>query len=250
MTFSKVRALFSPAGNENQIGVGWLLTAAIATIILWQVPWGDYILYPFSILATWFHEMGHGLTAIAFGGDFERLVLFSNGSGVAYHSGSLFLGRIGRAMVAAGGPLGPAIAGSFFIISSRRYKEAHFCLIFLGCLLIASVLLWVRSLFGIVAILLWGLTILAIALKAPQWLQGWTIQFLGVQACISIYHSIDYLLMNQASIGGRIRISDTGQIAKQLFLPHWFWASLIIALSIYLLWKSIAIAYQLPKIRK
>ena len=32
-------------------------------------PWGPLILYPFTLFTTWVHEMGHGLTALAFGGE-------------------------------------------------------------------------------------------------------------------------------------------------------------------------------------
>jgi len=237
----------SPSSSKTpqpQMGLSWLIGAAIATVVLWQFPWGNYILYPFSILATWFHEMGHGVTALLLGGDFRQLQLFPDGSGVATHSGSLFFGRIGRALVAAGGPIGPAIAGSAFILSSRRYKTVHYCLMGLGCALMISVLLWVRSLFGIFAISLWGLTLLVMAFRAPHWLQGWTIQFLGVQAAISTYQQRGYLFMNQAVIGGRPIVSDTGQIAQQLFLPHWFWAGLIILLSVLLLAQSLRLAYR------
>ncbi|BAQ65817.1 M50 family metallopeptidase [Geminocystis sp. NIES-3709] len=229
--------------SKEKMGISWLIAATVTTIVLWQFSWGNYILYPFSILATWFHEMGHGLTAMLLGGNFQKLVLFSNGSGVAYHSGHLFLGRIGRALVSAGGLLGPAIAGSLFIISSRRYKTAHYTLMFLGCFLLISVLLWVRSFFGIIAITLWGLGIIYLSYKTDKEVQGFAIQFLGVQAIISCYHQIGYLFMNNAVINGRYMTSDTGQIAKQLFLPHWFWAILIIIATILLLFYSLRIAY-------
>jgi hypothetical protein len=38
-----------------------LALAAATTVVLWQFAAGRYLLYPFTILATWFHEMGHGL---------------------------------------------------------------------------------------------------------------------------------------------------------------------------------------------
>ena len=28
------------------------------------VPYGGYLLYPFTLLSTWVHEMGHGVTAL------------------------------------------------------------------------------------------------------------------------------------------------------------------------------------------
>ncbi|MBV6626274.1 MAG: M50 family metallopeptidase [Rivularia sp. (in: Bacteria)] len=227
--------------SVDRIGIWWLIGAAAVTIVLWQVPYGDYILYPFSILATWFHEMGHGLAAILLGGDFQQLQIYADGSGVAYHSGSLFLGPIGRALVSAAGPMGPPIAGAILILASRSFKSASISLKILGGFLLFSVLIWVRSLFGIVAIILLGLIILGIGFKGNRWFQGFSIQFLGVQACISTYHQLDYLFTRTA---GPLGLSDTGQIQRQLFLPYWFWGGLMAVASLVLLIQSLRIAYK------
>ena len=125
--FSDIPDPFSGESISNntveKMGLSWLIIAAIATVVLWQFPWGNYILYPFTILATWFHEMAHGLAAIILGGNFQKLVLYPNGSGVAQYTstGSLFLGPIGRALVAAAGLMGPPIAGGLFIVASRKF---------------------------------------------------------------------------------------------------------------------------------
>ncbi|AFY58414.1 hypothetical protein Riv7116_6057 [Rivularia sp. PCC 7116] len=227
--------------SVDRIGIWWLIGAAVATIVLWQVPYGDYILYPFSILATWFHEMGHGLAAILLGGNFQQLQISADGSGVAYHSGRLLFGPIGRALVSAAGPMGPPIAGAILILASRSFKTASISLKILGGFLLFSVLIWVRSLFGIVAIILLGLIILGIGFKGNRWFQGFSIQFLGVQACISTYHQVDYLFTRTA---GPLGLSDTGQIQRQLFLPYWFWGGLMAVASLVILIQSLRIAYK------
>ncbi|MGH8002736.1 MAG: M50 family metallopeptidase [Brasilonema sp.] len=228
-------------GRIDRMGLTWLLAAAIATIVLWQVPGGNYILYPFTILATWFHEMGHGLMALLLGGQFQQLQIFSNGSGVAFHTVPLYLGSIGRALVAAAGPMGPPIAGAALILASRSFRAAHLSLTILSGFLLLSTLIWVRSPFGIVAIPLVGLIILGVALKAPRWMQGFAIQFLGVQACISTYHQLDYLFSASAGPG---LLSDTAQIQQQLFLPYWFWGGLMAIASVVILVQSLRVAYR------
>jgi len=225
------------------MGLIGLIAAAIATVLLWQFSWGNYILYPFSILATWFHEMGHGLTAILLGGDFHKLLLFSDGSGLAYNSVS-FGGRLGRALVLMGGPLGPAVAGGIFILSGRRAKTAHWCLMALGCVMLLSVLLWIRTWFGAIAITLWGLLILFLAFETPKKIQAFMIQFMGMQAIVSTYHQKDYLFGGGAvNINGGNLVSDTGKLAEYLFLPHWFWAALIMVISASIFWFSLKSAY-------
>ncbi|MGB3652174.1 MAG: M50 family metallopeptidase [Rivularia sp. (in: cyanobacteria)] len=225
--------------SVDRIGIWWLIGAAVATIALWQIPYGDYILYPFSILATWFHEMGHGLAAILLGGDFQQLQIFANGSGFAEYSSRF--GRIDRALVAAAGPMGPPIAGAILILASRSFKTASLSLKILGGFLLFSVLIWVRSVFGIVAILLLGLAILGIGFKGNRWFQGFSIQFLGVQACISTYHQLDYLFTRTA---GPLGLSDTGQIQQQLILPYWFWGGLMAVASLVILVQTLRIAYK------
>ena len=76
---------FPPQRHQTtqQQQVGQLIIAGVLVIFLPQLPLGNYLLYPFTILTTWFHEMGHGLAALALGWEFERLVLLSDGSGYA-----------------------------------------------------------------------------------------------------------------------------------------------------------------------
>ncbi len=223
-------------------GLLWLLAAAAATVILWQVPGGNYVLYPFTLLATWFHEMGHGLTALALGGQFHHLEIYANGSGLATHSGPLFLGQVGKAIVAAGGPMGPALAGAAFIIAGRYYRVAHYALYFLGAALILSALIWVRSAFGFMVVGLLGAVILLIAYRGARWFQGFMIQFLGVQACVSVWQQVDYLFTHSAEVGGQRMLSDTSHIAQNLFLPYWFWGGLIAILTVLLLLASLGLA--------
>ncbi|MBD2346540.1 M50 family metallopeptidase [Anabaena subtropica] len=230
----------APAEVER-MGLTWLVGAAIATAVLWQFPGGDYILYPFTILATWFHEMGHGLMALLLGGQFLKLQIFGNGSGVATYAISTSLGPIGPGLVAAAGPMGPPLAGAALILASRSFIAASLSLKILGSFLLISTLIWVRSAFGLVAIPLLGLIILGISLKAPRWMQGFAIQFLGVQACISTYHQLNYLFSYSA---GPLGLSDTAQMQRYLLLPYWFWGGLMAIASLIILIQSLRVAYR------
>jgi hypothetical protein len=234
----------SPSEKPDRHSVIWLVAAAGLTVLLWRFPGGNYLLYPFTLLATWFHEMGHGLTALLLGGEFHRLEIYPNGSGLAIYSGELFLGRVGRALVAAAGPMGPPLAGALFILASRRRSTAWLGLVFLGSLLLLSTLLWVRSPFGLLLLPAMGLGILAVACWASPWLRGFVLQFLGVQACVSTYHQVDYLFMEGAVINGRLILSDSSQIAQSLFLPYWFWGGVMAVFSLVVLISSLQLAFR------
>lgn len=222
----------------------WLTLFAAITIVLWQFSLGRYLLYPFTILGTWFHEMGHGLTAMLLGGNFQNLQIFPTGSGIATHSGDVIFGSFGLALVAAGGPMGPPIAGASFILSSRRPVLARYGLASFGIVLIASVVIWIRTPFGMLIILLLGLIFVLLSWQFSRRTHIITIQFLGVQACISTFRDFNYLFSSGGVIAGQQFASDTSVIAQRLLLPHWFWGILIAAFSIYILVKSLQAVYK------
>ncbi|MFH1112285.1 MAG: M50 family metallopeptidase [Pseudomonadota bacterium] len=230
----------SPSGLPGRTGLVWLIAAALVTVILWQLPFGNYILYPFTILATWFHEMAHGIAALILGGGFTKLLIFPDGSGLAYYSGPLFLEPISQALVAAAGPIGPPLAGAALIIASRTTQSASVALKILAVLLLVSTAVWVRSLFGIIAIPALGLLTLFISLKASARTRVFAVQFLGVQACVSTYLQVGYLFSHSA---GSLGLSDTARIQQVLLLPYWFWGALIAASSFLILVRSLRIAY-------
>jgi len=227
--------------SVGRTGFWGLIAAAILTVVLWQIPGGNYILYPCTILATWFHEMAHGLAAVLMGGHFAKLLIFSDGSGVAYYSGPLFLEPIGRAIVAAAGPMGPPLAGAALILASRSLKAASLSLKVLGIFLLISAVVWVRSPFGLVAVAILGVVLLGIAFKTSARIEVLAVQFLGVQACVSTYRQIDYLFSYSA---GPLGISDTAQIQQILLLPYWFWGGLMALSSFVILLLSLRIAYR------
>ena len=201
--------------NENLIsndrtGLILLVGIAIITAILWQNPSGKKILYPLTLLSTWYHEMAHGLMAVMLGGNFKKLEIFANGSGLAQieYRGSLFLGPIGEVLFFAAGPMGPPIIGAGFILASRSWQTSQQLLIILGSFMLISVLIWVRTGVGILLITLLGLIILAIGLEASPEIKVFAIQFLGVQACISTFRDFDYVFRYYNGY------SDTAKIAK------------------------------------
>ena len=227
--------------NPRQSRFLSLLAISVAIVAIWQLPYGEYLLYPFTILATWCHELGHGLTALALGGRIESLRLFADGSGLATHGGAGG-GALGRALVAAGGPLGPPIAGALFILASRRPRAARFCLVALGVTLLGSGVLWIRSLFGLAAVAVLGGAVLVMSQGSPGTSQTVGVQVLGAQACLSSFRQLGYLFTHHVVIAGRPMLSDSGQIAESLFLPYWFWGGLMAAVAVVILVASLRAA--------
>ncbi len=71
---------------------------------------------------------------------------------------------------------------------------------------------------------------------------------------MSVYLSLGYLFAKSGNVNESSLASDTEIVARNLFLPNWFWAGLIIVLTILLLFlalKSLAKTHrttQLPQL--
>lgn len=217
----------------------WLIAAAVLTVVMWQLPQGHYIAYPFSIFSTWCHEMGHGLCALLLGGHFDKLMIYENGSGVAHISGPFYWGRIGKSLVAAAGPMGPAIAGAVIIHLASKEIRARGMMIGIAMFMLLSGLIWIRTFFGLGFVILFASALIMTASIGGPVAWRFIVQFLGVQACISTWQQISYLFTNNVVINGEAMSSDSGQIASELFLPYWVWGSLMTVTSLWLLWFSL-----------
>jgi hypothetical protein len=223
-----------------RLNAATLTAIAAASLVLWQLPFGNLALFPFTILTTWFHEMGHGLATIAVGSSFDHLVIFADGSGYAVSTRPIDAGRLTTALIAAAGPMGPAIVGSLLIVASGRDAHARQALYVLGAALVLSTVIWVRSAIGWLVLPGLGLLTLLVAARGPHGLVRFVVQLVGVQACISAWRSFDYLFSDGGTVGGTSQRSDTAAIADVLLLPYWFWGAAISAGIVASMWWSLS----------
>ncbi len=237
-----MRSIVAPGSQAEQ--VGRLLLAAFLVIALPSLPLGTYLIYPFAILATWFHEMGHGLTAMLMGQDFVQLQIFPDGSGVAESLVANDLSAPGRAAIAAGGPLAPSFMGALLILASAHKKLWRPALWFTAAAIFASVIIYVRSATGYAVLPLVAVFLCVVAWRAPSGVARFTLQFLGVLGAMSMLRDFNYLFTQRAVIGGQEMLSDTGQIEASLFLPHWFWAAIILTISAVMVGASLKYAFS------
>ncbi len=236
MAFGGVR----PGSQEEQ--VGRLILAGVLVVLLPALPFGNYLIWPFVILTTWFHEMGHGLTALLTGNAFDELVIYANGSGYASSRTALDGGGLSRALIAMGGPLGPSVMGALLILASSARKYWKPALVLLAGALVVSTVVWVRSTVGWLVLPLIAAGLGWLAWRGSRGLQLFALQFLGVLAALSMFNDMDYLFSESAMIGGRPMLSDTGAIEAELLLPHWVWAITIMLLSGLMIGSSLKYA--------
>jgi len=231
--------------NTQDRALFWLFLAAFFTLVIWNIPMGRQILFPFTVLATWFHEMGHGIAALMVGGNFHKLEIFSNASGLAYISmaqGATY--PLKSAFSSAGGLLGPPVVGAMLILAGRNVRTANWAFGILSLSMFLSVIFLVRTVFGVAAIGSMATLFLLLAWKASAGVKQVAVQFLGVQACLATYVQLDYLFTHKVVVGGQERLSDTGSIAEHLLLPYWFWGGALAFVSSLILILSLRLAYR------
>ena len=223
--------------------LGFILFAFLI-VFVWRFQSGYYILYPFTILGTWFHEMGHGVMSMIVGGSFQYLEIFPNGSGLAhssyYDSDFYFNKNLALSMVTAAGLFGPPFVGSVLILMSKSFKKSKIILFILSVSMLISVVIWVRTTVGVVVILALGALFLFIAVKGKSMAQQLTVQIIGVMACVDTYKQIGYLYTEKVTVGGlQESFSDTGYIAARLGMTYAFWGTLILIVSFVMLVYSL-----------
>ncbi len=225
------------ANNQGYSRAFW--AAVLITLVLWVVPFGALIIYPFSLLATWAHEMGHGLAALAVGGEFHKLELFGDLSGVAMTSSR---GTLSQALVSAGGLVGAPILGAVIIALGPRTRLSRVILIGLALTLLLSVVLWVRNIYGAVACLTLGGAIFLMGWRLNQDHRFLAVQLLGIQLTLSALRGWRYFFMDSADVGGRVLPSDVASIANALGGPPQLWGALLIIFNLALLFTAFRLA--------
>src|SRR5689334_8968273 len=126
-----------------------IIVAAVAVFVIshW-VPFGGVALYPLTLFTTWVHEMGHGLTAILVGGQFDHLEIQASGAGTAW---SMKAPGWPSALVAAGGLLAPPLVGTIILSVVHGPRRARIALGILAGAIVLSLVIWVRSAAGLIA---------------------------------------------------------------------------------------------------
>ena len=221
-----------------------LLAAAAIYIVAYYVPFGDVALYPLTLFTTWVHEMGHGITALALGGQFESLEIFKNAGGVA-HSWAGFGWHHG--LVALGGLLAPPIVGSIILATVHGPRRARVCLALLAAALVVSMVVWVRSPTGLVAMPLVAAALAYAALREPPERRVIVAQVLAVILAIdTLTRMVSYVFEDSVDIGGKKVPSDIATVADGFGGPQVLWGMAVTAVAVGLLALAMWWAWRRP----
>lgn len=240
----QVRPADDPSADPTRLRRVILLSAAL-TLGLYLVPFGQLLAWPLRLGATFVHELGHGLTAAALGGQFESLQIFGNGSGVARHSGTA--SGLASGLVAMGGLVGPAVAGAALLTLARWPRASRVVWALVAIVMIALGLTVLRGLatfaFAVAAVALsWWM----IRRASDEVARGGLV-FLAVQLALSVLSNADYLFTDTAHTGAGTMPSDVAVMADALGGTYWVWGTVCGAVSLAVAVAAVVAAWRAPR---
>jgi hypothetical protein len=209
-----------PLGN-------WLWAAVALSLVVSLTPWAQFLLYPFKLFTTWVHECAHALMTVLVGGRVTSITIAPDTSGLT--EGLVPAGRLVRGLVTSAGYLGAALVGCLLVAATRVEKWAHVILFSLGALMLVTLVLWMRNLFGFGVVLAGGVALVALARQGVGNAARFLLSLLAIQVALNSVYDIRALFLIDRGE------SDAATMARLFLLPAWVWATTWMVMSVAML---------------
>ena len=221
-----------------------LLIAATISVVLWFIPFAEFLTYPFRIFVTFIHEGGHALAALLTGNSVASLSVATNASGETYTTqGGLF----SQVLISSAGYIGSMVFGALLLILIRKAVAARMVLIGSGILIFGLTMIfglikpifWMTAWSGIPFTLFAGLFISAalilIAKFASAKVATFFVSFLAVQSVLNALFDLKTVFFLSAPFGPTVP-TDAVNMAQATGIPAIFWTVIWISLALGILW--------------
>lgn len=234
--------------HVDRVELRTMAVALLATLLLWNLPQGGLLLYPFKVLATWLHELSHGLAMLLTGTGFDRVVIYRDTSGLAYAKSGA--GPFAAAVIAAAGYMGTPVWGALLLVITPTARSARIALLVLGGLLGLSAITVVATpngdTFGPWAIGAIGAAFALAAVILPGRWRVAVAHFVAAQACVNALLDIRVLMRPSQVVNGQETgaFSDAHSMAAHTFgstelWAVWFWAVVWLVWSLVVLYIAL-----------
>jgi hypothetical protein len=216
-----------------------LLLATALSLVLWFLPYAEFLTWPFRIFVTFIHEGGHALAAFITGNSVHSLTVSPDGSGLVYSTNG---GLFSSMFVSSAGYLGAMTFGALLLWLVRHRVKARSVLAGAGVLvlLLATVFgflapLWNWSLPGLFTLVA-GVALPAGLFAAAKYLNPraatFLVSFLAVQCVLNAVFDLRNVLFASALTDAQ---TDAANMAAATGVPSVFWALFWIAVAFVIL---------------
>lgn len=221
-----------------------LLIAATISVVLWFIPFAEFLTYPFRIFVTFIHEGGHALAALLTGNSVASLSVAMNASGETYTTqGGLF----SQVFISSAGYLGSMAFGALLLILIRKAVAARIVLLACGIFVFGLTMIyglikpifWMTAWSGIPFTLFAGVAIsvglVLIARFASAKVATFFVSFLAVQCVLNALYDLKTVFFLSSPFGPRVP-TDAMNMSYATGIPAIFWTVIWIALALGILW--------------
>lgn len=212
--------------RRTRVGVG----LALYFVLLW-VLWPTVFVAPLRLLVVLFHEIGHGVVALATGGAVREIAVTAREAGWCdCPGGNAFL-------TLSAGYLGSVAWGAGMVVAATSGgRTPRIALAAVGGLLLVVALLWVRSLFTLLLAAGVGAALLLAARELRARGAAWTLAVLGLTSCFYVPLDLRSDVLRRPGAP-----SDASALAALTGIPALVWG---------LVWTAIALAVAAWAVRR
>jgi hypothetical protein len=236
--------------KTDRVELRTLAIALIASLLLWNLPFGGVLLYPFKLLATWLHELSHGLAMLVTNTGFDTVVIYRDTSGLAYASSSA--GPIASGVIAAAGYMGTPLWGALLLVVTPTPRAARIAMLVLAFLLGVSSLTVGATpgddMFGVLAVAALGAVAAVVGLALPPRWRVAVAHFVAAQSCVNALLDIRVLFRPAQVVNGQVAgASDAHNMAASTFgttetWAVWTWAVIWLVWSLVVLYAALRLS--------
>ena len=226
----------------------WLLLLATAiTVLLWFLPFGEWLVYPVRLFVTFIHESSHALVSVVTGGSVQSLTIASDGSGEVYSSNGFF----GGLLTSSAGYLGATAFGVFLLFLIRRAFNPKKILMGLGVFVAVITVIFtvISPVFNFlslnasvssIAFTAVAGAILSAALFAVGRFLGvryanFAVAFLAVQCVLNAVSDLKNVFFISAPMIGSDIQTDAANMAAATRIPGFMWVVVWIGISLLMI---------------
>lgn len=221
-----------------------LLIAAAISVVLWFIPYAEFLTYPFRIFVTFIHEGGHALAALLTGNSVASLSVATNASGETYTTqGGIF----SQVLISSAGYLGSMVFGALLLVLIRKTVAAR--IVLLGCAIfifgltmiygLIKPVFWMTAWSGIPFTLLAGTIIsvglILIARFASAKVATFFVSFLAAQCVLNALYDLKTVFFLSSPFAPSVP-TDAMNMAQATHIPAIFWTVIWIAMALGILW--------------
>lgn len=225
-----------------------LLLATVITLVLWFMPYADFLVYPIRLFVTFVHESSHAIIAVLTGGSVQSLTIASDGSGVVYSAPS---GLIGGLLTSSAGYLGTMAFGVGLLFLIRRSFSPNKILaalgIFVGVMTVVFTIIspvfnflslnasFSSILFTVVAGTLLAAGLVAVGIFAKGRVASFAVAFLAIQCLLNAaLDLVNVFFINAPLIGSDIQ-TDAGNMTAATGIPGVIWVVIWMGISLLMI---------------